>query len=411
VSALQPARVAIDLTSPAARRRLALGTLGAALLGWTAYATVGMVDIASEQAVASQELAQREFEVAALRGKVALMQRDGQRLRTTVETTVARLEARQQHLSILLGGDLGRMVLASANVPAANLPATDRAVLAPLARLESQQLALIDQATSATHARYQGATALIRQLGLDPDRFARMSRPALAMGGPEEAEPDSSVQDLYKAWNSLTELGDAVGSLPSRMPVQSFSYTSGFGVRYDPFSGRAAMHAGLDMAGAHGEPILSTAEGIVVRAGWVNGYGNFIEIDHGRGISTRYGHLSRVQVRPGDRVVAGDQIGKMGSTGRSTGTHLHYEVRVDGQAVDPMPYLRAAPTIAALQAPVIMMSQNRQSDIDRHRAENDYNINIKAEHEIKELQRRLAEIEIKELHRKIDEVLKRLDEK
>lgn len=340
-----------DASTPAARRRLALGGLGAALLAWTAYATFGLLDVAGDHAAATRLLAERESEIAALRGKVAMARSDGQRLRTTVETTVARLEARQQQLDSLLGGDKGRMVLASADAPALpeGLSAVERAVLAPLAQIESQQLELIGKATSATQARYQGATALIRQLGLDPARFARMSRPA--MGGPlEETETDSSVQDLYKAWNSLTELGEAVGSLPSRPPVKSFSYTSGFGVRYDPFNGRAAMHAGLDMAGAHGEPILSTAEGIVVRAGWVNGYGNFVEIDHGRGISTRYGHMSRVQVRPGDRVVAGDQIGKMGSTGRSTGTHLHYEVRVDGQAVDPMPFLRAAPQIAAMQA-------------------------------------------------------------
>lgn len=349
ISVRRSAPIALLLRTPAGQRNALLGAAGAALLGWTAYATSAMLGAAGDVQSAKAELAQREAEVAALRGKVALVERDHQRLRAVVKTTVARIEARQAHLNSLLGADKGGLVLASAQAPDADpvMPAADQAVIAPLERLEQQQIGLIDRATSATNARFQGAKALIRGLGLDPSRFTRKSRPA--MGGPLDSAGEPSVQELYEAWNSLAELGEAIGSIPSRMPVESFSYTSGFGVRYDPFNGRAAMHAGLDMAGAYGEPILSAAGGIVVRAGWVNGYGNMIEVDHGRGITTRYGHLARIQVRPGDRVSPGDQIGKMGSTGRSTGTHLHFEVRVDGQAVDPMPYLRAAPQVAALK--------------------------------------------------------------
>lgn len=322
----------------------------AAVLGWAAVST-GLVLDGSQRANEIREaVAAKDAEAAALRGRMAMMQRDTALLRGAVSATVARLEQRQTALSLLVGGERGRVVLASSTESDNDgLPLEAQRVLAPLHRLESQQLALVDQASVATQARYQTARALIRGLGLDPGRFSRMSAPAVG-GTFERVGPEDGVNDLYQAWNSMAELGRAAASIPARTPVQAFSFTSNYGVRYDPFTGGAAMHAGVDMAGATGEPIYSSAEGVVVKAGWVNGYGNMVEVDHGRGITTRYGHMSRLQVRPGDRVVAGDQIGKMGSTGRSTGTHLHYEVRIDGQAVDPMPFLRAAPQISQVQA-------------------------------------------------------------
>jgi murein DD-endopeptidase MepM/ murein hydrolase activator NlpD len=109
------------------------------------------------------------------------------------------------------------------------------------------------------------------------------------------------------------------------------------------------MHRGVDLAGAVGEPIRAAANGVIVKAGWVSGYGNYVEIDHGSGISTRYGHMSRFAVRSGDRVGRGEQIGAMGSTGRSTGSHLHYEVHIDGEAVNPMPFLEASDYVLAAQ--------------------------------------------------------------
>jgi murein DD-endopeptidase MepM/ murein hydrolase activator NlpD len=134
------------------------------------------------------------------------------------------------------------------------------------------------------------------------------------------------------------------------MPVKDYRYTSSFGFRYDPFTGGSAMHAGVDMAGAHGEPIYAAASGTVLQAGRSGGYGNLVELSHGKGIDTRYGHLSAILVKPGDHVEKGQLIGRMGSTGRSTGTHLHYEVRVDGQAVNPRPFLEASAYVLAAQA-------------------------------------------------------------
>jgi murein DD-endopeptidase MepM/ murein hydrolase activator NlpD len=128
----------------------------------------------------------------------------------------------------------------------------------------------------------------------------------------------------------------AADKLPFGMPVKSsFRYTSGFGTRW----GR--LHAGTDMAGPVGTPIYAPADGVVVHAGWLSGYGRLIKIRHEFGIETRYGHLSALKVKVGDRVSRGDRIGDMGNSGRSTGPHLHYEVRVGGAPIDPMIYIKA----------------------------------------------------------------------
>jgi murein DD-endopeptidase MepM/ murein hydrolase activator NlpD len=110
-------------------------------------------------------------------------------------------------------------------------------------------------------------------------------------------------------------------------------------VRIDPFLGRPAMHTGIDFRGDIGEAIRVTAAGTVVSAGWSGGYGRMVEVDHGNGLSTRYGHLSEIDVKVGDRLKPGQSVGRLGSTGRSTGPHLHYETRIEGEAVDPSRFL------------------------------------------------------------------------
>jgi murein DD-endopeptidase MepM/ murein hydrolase activator NlpD len=128
------------------------------------------------------------------------------------------------------------------------------------------------------------------------------------------------------------------------------AFTSGYGMRSDPFQGRAAMHAGIDLSGPIGTPIYATADGVVTTAGYNSGgYGNLIKIDHGKGIETRYGHLSSMSVREGARVRRGEMIGRMGSTGRSTGSHLHYEVRIDGRAVNPIPFMKSTDYLLAMR--------------------------------------------------------------
>jgi murein DD-endopeptidase MepM/ murein hydrolase activator NlpD len=126
--------------------------------------------------------------------------------------------------------------------------------------------------------------------------------------------------------------------------------SSGFGYRSDPFTGGGAMHAGLDFKGPIGTPILAAADGRVTFAGSQGGYGNTIEITHSNGLVTRYAHLSGFNATVGTEVKRGVQIGRMGSTGRSTGSHLHFEVRINGAAINPMKFLEANPDVLEIQA-------------------------------------------------------------
>jgi murein DD-endopeptidase MepM/ murein hydrolase activator NlpD len=131
--------------------------------------------------------------------------------------------------------------------------------------------------------------------------------------------------------------------VPLGMPLKTkFRMTSGYGNRRDPINGSSRQHEGQDFAGDYGSPIYAPADGTVIHAGWENGYGRLIKIQHAYGIETRYGHLSQIRVDVGQKVSRGDRIGDMGNSGRSTGTHLHYEVRLSGSAVNPMTFIRAA---------------------------------------------------------------------
>jgi murein DD-endopeptidase MepM/ murein hydrolase activator NlpD len=138
------------------------------------------------------------------------------------------------------------------------------------------------------------------------------------------------------------QLNRAMTFIPVRAPVTGeIDLSSPFGIRMDPFLHVAAMHTGVDFRGDTGDPIRATAAGTVTTAGWSGGYGKMVEIDHGNGLSTRYGHLSQINVDVGDKIRIGQIVGRMGSTGRSTGPHVHYETRVDGEAVDPQKFLNA----------------------------------------------------------------------
>lgn len=195
--------------------------------------------------------------------------------------------------------------------------------------------------------RYDYTATEMRRLGIDPQRFQGQGGPFEAVQPLKAADP--KFKQLFMSWKKLDQLEQGTIAIPSAMPVLGTNLTSGFGVRSDPFKGRAAMHAGIDLAGPVGTKIYATADGIVNRSSWVSGYGNLVEINHGRGIETRYGHLSRSLVRDGQRVKRGDLIALMGSTGRSTGSHLHYEVRLDGKAVNPVPFMQTNNYLLALQ--------------------------------------------------------------
>ena len=157
---------------------------------------------------------------------------------------------------------------------------------------------------------------------------------------------DKEFTQLFASWKKLDTPGSRMLSqqpmvaVPSIAPVQGFRLSSHYGEREHPVLGGTRMHKGLDLAVASGTPVLAPADGVIERASWFSSYGNFIEIAHGGNMETRYGHLSGYNVVEGQHVHKGDVIGYVGSTGRSTGPHLHYEVRVSGEAVDPTPYMQ-----------------------------------------------------------------------
>ena len=202
----------------------------------------------------------------------------------------------------------------------------------------------------AAQRRYQLTATEVRRLGLDPSRLHHRG-----VGGPFEAvetvrAADPNFKALFNSWTKLDQLEQGTVAIPSTEPVRGTNFTSGYGVRSDPFKGRAAMHAGIDLAGPIGTPIYATADATVGRSEYNNGgYGNLVELEHGHGIQTRYGHLSKSLVSAGQKVKRGDMIGLMGSTGRSTGSHLHYEVRIDGKAVNPVPFLQSNSYLQSVQ--------------------------------------------------------------
>jgi murein DD-endopeptidase MepM/ murein hydrolase activator NlpD len=154
-------------------------------------------------------------------------------------------------------------------------------------------------------------------------------------------EIDDLIDQLSDSRQKLIEADRLRRSTPSIWPVSSRVITSGFGLRKDPFTDLPAFHSGLDIAGRLNDPVYATADGVVRIAAWDNSYGNQVRIDHGNGIETDYYHLNKINVEQGQKVVKGQKIGQVGSTGRSTGTHLHYEVRINNVEVDPVPYLKS----------------------------------------------------------------------
>ncbi|WP_177203892.1 M23 family metallopeptidase [Sphingobium sp. AP50] len=161
---------------------------------------------------------------------------------------------------------------------------------------------------------------------------------------------DVGFSNLFSSLQRLDGNAKTAAYIPSGRPVEKLSLTSNFGVRSDPFNRSARMHKGIDIPGPIGTPIHATADGIISRAGWASGYGNLVQISHGSGMETRYGHMSKLLVAENSYVKRGQIIGLMGSTGRSTGSHLHYEVRVDGAAINPLPFVAGPDYLVAMNS-------------------------------------------------------------
>jgi murein DD-endopeptidase MepM/ murein hydrolase activator NlpD len=355
------------------RAQVSAVAISACLVGWLAIASGSMLLKNDALSQKEQAIAAQRVQIVQMKNRMAALSSDIEDMKGSSGAVVQRFRQRNVFLEQLLNNRLqvnsqtARPMSAdvqqrqsAAEAALKSPPVDQQAALEAFRKYDGEQLAFVEQATRAADARYERINKMLGKLRLDASSLTRQS-PTAAMGGPlvrasfergaySALEPQ--FKELFLSWTKLDLLQRAMLSIPSYMPAKNFRFTSGFGYRYDPFNGGGAMHAGVDLAGTYGAPIYAAASGTVLKAGWQGGYGNFVEIDHGRGMTTRYGHLASIDVREGQKLNQGDVLGGMGSTGRSTGTHLHFEVRVDGQAVNPMPFLEAARDVFEIQQSV-----------------------------------------------------------
>jgi murein DD-endopeptidase MepM/ murein hydrolase activator NlpD len=338
------------------QRRVA-GTV-ASVVGLWLLVTLGMA--INQVSVSAQRMAlsQQEAKVESAEERVA-------NYRGSIDEVAKDLERRQKMLESLSDQYLGDVPDAKAQAPAKAKPTdedqtvkTISAVVpeaAGLARVEVRQIQFAEKMTKVALARTSKAEAAIRQFGLNPDVLARRARDAQGgvfepfFGSTKKDVRDPRFLKLAASLSRMDAMERALAAIPTSMPAAVMMMSSGFGFRTDPFTGGGAMHAGLDFKGPVGTPILAAAHGRVTFAGYNGGYGKTVEITHANGLLTRYAHLSGVHVTRGQMVHRGLQIGRMGSTGRSTGSHLHFEVRLNGRAINPRKFLEANPDVLKVQ--------------------------------------------------------------
>lgn len=336
------------------------------VMAMTAVSCVGMAQLVVATGSTTHNVtafADSHGTVSDMEAKVAKLEGEVKSIKSAAQKYAERLDARQSVLAAMLNGEasadqLGAMIPAKAEAP--DPAAAD--VVAVFSAVDAKQGDLANKVRQIADIRYQATARAVAQLGISADRINSDSM--TGVGGPYEpvgpepksvmptAKADPQFRALFNSWRQLDQLNKGIVAIPSAQPVDKMIYTSTFGVRSDPFRGGRAMHAGVDIPGSFASPIYATADGIVGRAGRTGGYGNLVELEHGKGIQTRYGHLSSILVAPGTRVKRGQLIALMGSTGRSTGNHLHYEVRIDGHAVNPRPFIQSNDYLVSLQTRV-----------------------------------------------------------
>lgn len=329
-------------------RAQALAATGVVVLlaGWMG----AMVNVTLAQVAASRErsaLLLREAKVASAQRRVEAYRKD-------IDSVASDLARRQDFIQRLVEAHLGDLPAdpdaaqtdAEAEKTARKISAALPAATA-LARVEADQFAFVQRLTHYADRRATRAADAIRRLGINPDAMLAGSR--MAEGGPRlrlatsrNGALDPRFRRMGLSLARMDALASGLASLPQVQPAQVAYVSSSFGYRADPFDGEAAFHAGLDFPGPLGSPIYAAANGMVTFVGQKQGYGNCVEITHGNGLMTRYGHLSGFGAHVGQKVSAGTRIAAMGSTGRSTGPHLHFEVRINDRPVNPRPFLEAA---------------------------------------------------------------------
>jgi murein DD-endopeptidase MepM/ murein hydrolase activator NlpD len=334
---------------------LAAAGVIALLLVWI----VTMAGMAISQYISTRDrlaLLDREAKVASSESRVSAY-------RKSVDSVAADLARRQDTIEKMVQanvGDLpsdarvGETVSDSSQTAARTVDKVSMAVpgAAGLARIEARQLAFIERLTRLADRRSVEATDKLRKLGLNPDGMLASLNDRSAQGGPlialstsADGKLDPRFERLGISLARMSVLERGVAGLPQFLPASLQYISSGFGYRSDPFSGAGAFHAGLDFRGPYGAPIYAAAKGTISFAGVRSGYGNCIEISHGNGMLTRYAHMSAFRATLGQQVAPGDVIGAIGSSGRSTGPHLHFEVRINDRPVNPRPFLEAAPHV------------------------------------------------------------------
>lgn len=345
------------MTTP--KQILGAGALAAAAL-WMGISTAAMMVGAMEMSASDQEIARTEAKYerwiadrqARLNSAVAQLNATN----GSIDDLALSVERRHAALAMLLSDYRDTPGAAEALAPEIQQAGADPSITDPVRRVElvrASQERLLDSADNFAKGRAERLRMAFRLAGLSPNGYAPRSG---ALGGPliEARDPKAlaAVLDvdedfaarIQHAATNLSEaraLGSAAEKLPLAKPTHAGRQTSGFGVRFDPFTKRPAFHSGLDFGGPFMTPILATGPGIISFAGVRSGYGKTVEIDHGQGFKTRYAHMQAIAVKPGQRVAVGQRVGGMGSTGRSTGVHLHYEVWVNGRAQNPSRFVKA----------------------------------------------------------------------
>jgi murein DD-endopeptidase MepM/ murein hydrolase activator NlpD len=272
-------------------------------------------------------------------------------LREQAGTKARELVTRQQFLDEVTAGafaDDAPTPVAEQSVRIADA-ATIVGLAAPVPSLGEWEAAQIDRIAALTaeaESRGDVAERTIRRAGLSPRLVAVRADVPAGEGGPLQplaagVSADPALNRLAAAVTRMSALEHGLDRIPTHAPANVPFVSSSFGYRSDPFTGETAMHAGLDFPAPSGTPIHAAADGVVTFVGSKGGYGNCVEVTHGNGMMTRYGHMAGFRARVGQKVAAGETIGLIGSTGRSTGPHLHFEVRVNGAAVNPKPFLAA----------------------------------------------------------------------
>lgn len=335
-------------------QKMAATAVVAALLVW--IVSMGVMSFLQYRAQADRlSLLEREAEVATAQDRVDAYRDDLGAVTEDLQKRQEFLEAMAAAIPDDVKAEEGDTVTDSTTEAAATIDKVSASIpeAAALAELEARQIAFVEKLTRFADRRALRAERALRQLGLNPQSMLRGAERE-AMGGPLEllatsasGEIDPRFERLGLSLARMSALERGLDAVPQFTPtnVGQTSISSGYGYRRDPFNGGGAMHSGLDFKGPNGAPIYAAAKGTVSYVGWKSGYGKTVEIDHGNGLMTRYAHMSRFVAKRGQKVDAGSPIGAIGSTGRSTGPHLHFEVRINERAVNPRPFLEAAPNV------------------------------------------------------------------